>query len=144
MSGVKEPSDDIEIKDSISSNDTSVVEIEAKGGGWIDSLSKVLIGMVLMFGGIAAASIVGWKIPGITTVKEVPVIKEVIREVPKEVEKPVDRPIDRPVRVPVPMQPYRISIDAPYNIPGCFPIVIHLFYGNGDSRSYGTTLCGRW
>lgn len=138
------------------SDDTPIIEITQRGN-WMMLLVALLLGISLAYGGIVIASNNGLKIPGVVraeVVREVPVTKIITKEVPqikevpveKVIEKPVyiERPIDRPVRVPVPVQPYRISIDAPRNIPGCFPIFIHLFYGSGDSRNYQATICGRW
>lgn len=127
---MNKPNEDIEIKDSLSSNDTSVIEIKAEGGSWIDFLSTLIIGMALMYGAMVVASYVGLNIPGVTT----QIVKEVIREIPKEVEKPVS----------VPVLPQQIWIDTPGNIPGCFPIFIHIRYGNGELRSYRFDICGRW
>lgn len=145
-----------------SGNDVPTIEI-TQNTNWKMVFGVLLLGMLVAYCAFVIASSNRWKIPGVVTaevVREVPVTKIVtkkvvtIKEVPVEkvIEKPlyIDRPVEKPVyinrniQVPVPMQPYRISIDGPRNIPGCFLIFIHLFYGNGDSRNYQATICGRW
>lgn len=130
-------------------------------GNWKMLIAMLLLGISLAYVVVVIASSRGLQIPGIATreiVREIriPVIKTitVTKEVPVEkiIEKPVyiNRPVEKPVyinrtvQIPVPVQPQRIWVDAPRNIPGCFPIFIHLSYGNGVLRSYGTTICGRW
>jgi hypothetical protein len=137
-----------------SGNDIPTIEIKQDTSRTM-VLGMLLLGMLIFYCGLMIASSIGWKIPGIETAeagRETPATNRVTEEVPTEkvIEKPVyiDRPIEKPVyinrTVQVPMQPQRIWVDSPRNIPGCFPIYIHLSYDSGESRSYSATLCGRW
>ena len=129
------------------SDDMPVLEINP-GNSWPVFIASLLLGISLAYGVIVIASSKGVAIPGVVTkktVKEVSKIKGVPIEKVKIIEKPVyrDRIVERSVSVPVPAYPQGIWVDAPRNIPGCFPIFVHLSFGNRGSRSYQATVCGR-